>query len=494
ISEWGAVLADQLLASVDPSQLEWWNVPIPGNDPTNPWRFEDRDLPDGQKNVRFITSFSPGAEKLTGVLTSKPFDIPDRLKFLIAGHDGFPDKPAQKKNRVVLREAGTDRVLMEIFAPRNDAAQVVQWDLSAHTGKRGYFEVIDADTANAYAWIAVGHFEPIVAAFPSLNPNQIDRRQIAAAELAELLRVHAMEGRLSQLFLSSSSSPAARGAAAKALLSLNASTHLQAIGAVLLKEETDPRLRERIAQAIVQANNREARDLLLPAMESASGRMQSQFALALASNVDGAESLLQAVEGGKASARILQDSAVKDRMTSLKPRNFAERLQTLTQNLPPLSQEKQKLIEQRRTAFDPTKASVGNGTTIFSQSCAICHQLDGIGTVVGPQLDGVGNRGIERLLEDILDPNRNVDHAFRYSNVTLKDDQVITGLFRREEGETLIFADATGQEIPVAKNQIEERHESENSLMPDNFDEILSEQDLNDLLAFLLSKGNKPNP
>ena len=40
--------------------------------------------------------------------------------------------------------------------------------------------------------------------------------------------------------------------------------------------------------------------------------------------------------------------------------------------------------------------------------------------MVGPQLDGVGTRGLERLIEDVLDPNRNVDPAFRASHVTLE--------------------------------------------------------------------------
>ena len=32
---------------------------------------------------------------------------------------------------------------------------------------------------------------------------------------------------------------------------------------------------------------------------------------------------------------------------------------------------------------------------------------------IAPHLDGIGNRGLERLLEDVLDPNRNVDQLFR---------------------------------------------------------------------------------
>ena len=98
---------------------------------------------------------------------------------------------------------------------------------------------------------------------------------------------------------------------------------------------------------------------------------------------------------------------------------------------------------------------------------------------------------MERLIEDVLDPNRNVDPAFHTTNVTLKDDTAITGLLRREEGETLVFADSTGKEVVVPKKEIAERRESELSLMPSNFGDIIPVADFHDLMAFLLAHGAK---
>ena len=42
-------------------------------------------------------------------------------------------------------------------------------------------------------------------------------------------------------------------------------------------------------------------------------------------------------------------------------------------------------------------------------------------------------------MEDILDPNRNVDVAFCYSIVKLKNGQTVLGLKRREVGESIVF-------------------------------------------------------
>ena len=112
----------------------------------------------------------------------------------------------------------------------------------------------------------------------------------------------------------------------------------------------------------------------------------------------------------------------------------------------------------------------------------------GKGGAVGPNLAGLGKRGIDRLVEDVIDPNRNVDPAFRFSNVILKDGHLITGLQKKQEGEVLFFADQTGKEIGVKKSDIQQRIESRDSLMPANFGEIIAPQDFNNLMAWLLSK------
>ena len=73
------------------------------------------------------------------------------------------------------------------------------------------------------------------------------------------------------------------------------------------------------------------------------------------------------------------------------------------------------------------------------------------GPKIGPQLDGIGVRGLDRLLEDVLDPNRNVDQAFRATTLTLKNGQSLTGLVLREEGAVIVLADAQGKEQRIVQ-------------------------------------------
>src|SRR5262249_47608739 len=145
-----------------------------------------------------------------------------------------------------------------------------------------------------------------------------------------------------------------------------------------------------------------------------------------------------------------------------------ERVAKLTQGLTPASQQLQELLKRRRAAFAAAKVDLAVGAKVFEKHCAICHQLAGKGTKIGPQLDGIGVRGIDRLLEDILDPNRNVDQAFRATTIVHSNGQIASGLVLREEGEVLILADALGKEVRIPKAAIEERTISQMSPMPAN--------------------------
>ncbi len=98
--------------------------------------------------------------------------------------------------------------------------------------------------------------------------------------------------------------------------------------------------------------------------------------------------------------------------------------------------------------------------------------------------------GWKRLLEDVLDPNRNVDRAFRMTIITKNDGTVTSGLVRKDEGDDLLLVNQQGQEFTVKKADIDERAEATTSLMP-SVAESLPESDLIDLMAYLLKHSRK---
>ena len=108
--------------------------------------------------------------------------------------------------------------------------------------------------------------------------------------------------------------------------------------------------------------------------------------------------------------------------------------------------------------------------------------------MIGPQLDGIGNRGLIRVLEDILDPNRNVDVAFRSTTVVTTAGKVRTGLSKGFDGARLVLINSKGQEESVLRDDIEDQVTSRRSPMPANVSEIMTEPQFRDLLAWLLTQ------
>ena len=83
-------------------------------------------------------------------------------------------------------------------------------------------------------------------------------------------------------------------------------------------------------------------------------------------------------------------------------------------------------------------------------------------------------------------------------NILLVDDQPGKLLSHQailaDMGENLVLANAAGQEFTISKKSIKERRESPNSLMPENFGEILPEADFNNLLAYLMAQAATARP
>jgi putative heme-binding domain-containing protein len=484
LQAWGAELAGKLLSADATAAAGWANTPLEAAPTENPWDFQERSRADGQK-FTVLSSIVRG-EPLTGTLRSPEFAAGGSFSFWLCGHDGYPDKPVQKKNVVRLHEAQTDAVLFEAWPPRNDVAQKVTWDTGTVAGKRVYLEATDADTGAAYAWIALGGFEGGLT-MPTVSPRGLAERAAGAADLAARLGLKDVAPRLREVALRRGD-PEVRATAAKSFAALAPDQATAAFAPVLADGSQPIVVRERIGTTLAELNSEPARTAVIAAMKAAPNRLQARWATALTGSKEGAEALLAATEQGAASPRLLQSVGMKNRLQAVKPNDWEARLTKLTKDLPPGDEARDRLIADRRTAYASANGSAADGERVFTQNCAVCHQLNGKGGLVGPQLTGIGNRGPERLCEDILDPNRNVDRAFRQTIVTLKDGDVVSGLFRREDGDLLVFADATGKEFSVKKADVTERKESEQSLMPENFSETIPPAQFNQLLAFLLSQ------
>jgi putative heme-binding domain-containing protein len=156
--------------------------------------------------------------------------------------------------------------------------------------------------------------------------------------------------------------------------------------------------------------------------------------------------------------------------------------------LPPEDARLDALIAQRLGSLNSAKPDEKRGTVLFNQHCASCHKFRDTGGNLGPSLDGIASRNPARLIEDILDPSRNIDPAFRVHTLTLKNGETKSGLGLREEAGRVFLSDpASSEKLEFARADVTEISASPVSAMPAIFDSVLAESELFDLIAFLRS-------
>ncbi len=490
VRSWGTTLASRLLESVAARGTDWVALDAAGQR-SKPWRIEPRRSADGTGPSPYLSSL-PLGEGFVGTLQSRTFEIPATLSLSVCGHLGPPDQPVAPRNLVRVRLVATGQVLGEALAPRNDVAKAVTWDLSAHAGQLGVIEVVDGLNLPAYAWIAVARVEPPVVSVPTLDPEVVARRATAAAQLVEALGIREQEPAVRGMARDTLAETAVRAQAARTLVALRPDHRRAALVRIVGDPALPAVLREFILTHVVEPDAGGTDDLMARVAREIPSRLQSTLAESLAETDDGAALLLTLAERGSLSPQHLRTPTVEAKLTSHADATIAGRYEQLMAALPPVAEQTRDLIAARSSGYRAAHPDADRGRVVFEKNCAACHQIGGKGSLVGPQLDGVGLRGAERLIEDILDPSRNVDPAFFATLVALHDGRVLSGLVRREEGPNLILVDRAGQEQAIPTAGLEERRATRLSPMPGDFGQILAEAELYDLVTFLVASAQQP--
>jgi len=120
-------------------------------------------------------------------------------------------------------------------------------------------------------------------------------------------------------------------------------------------------------------------------------------------------------------------------------------------------------------------------------ACYRCHQVDGRGGAIGPELSVTPqNLTPERLLESLLRPSKEIAPQFASWVVIREDGTTFTGVLMSETPDgTRHFGAADGQIISVAPANVAELRPQNTSIMPENLHDQLTRGELADLIAFL---------
>ncbi|MCA9079661.1 MAG: c-type cytochrome, partial [Planctomycetaceae bacterium] len=136
-----------------------------------------------------------------------------------------------------------------------------------------------------------------------------------------------------------------------------------------------------------------------------------------------------------------------------------------------------------------------NGEKMFAATrCVLCHRFGGDGGATGPDLTQLAGRfNLEALTESIFDPSKIISDQYRAHVIATKDGKVHTGKIVSET--TTTYTVVTDPEdstkvVDLARADIEEMQPSPKSLMPEGLLKPLNQDEVLDLLAYLLSRGN----
>jgi putative heme-binding domain-containing protein len=240
---------------------------------------------------------------------------------------------------------------------------------------------------------------------------------------------------------------------------------------IIAQSKWEPAQRELLADAMAQVGPLDA-GKLLPVFGAAPTEALGQRLLSALSNSPALFSLqpqaLSAVFAKFPASLQPQAEALLAKL-SLDTAAQKQRLDTIVAELP------EGDLRRGSEVFNSAKAA-----------CVVCHSMGFLGSKFGPDLTAVGQaRSARDLLESIVFPSASFVRSFEPVTVRTNTGAEIYGILRSETDDaiTLGLAPETNQRIP--RSEVAEITPGTVSLMPPGIDQVLTRQELADLVAFL---------
>jgi putative heme-binding domain-containing protein len=137
--------------------------------------------------------------------------------------------------------------------------------------------------------------------------------------------------------------------------------------------------------------------------------------------------------------------------------------------------------------------------------CSKCHTLDdgsgrGARAKIGPDLSKLWQRDATSVRRDVLDPNAAINPDFAAVHFVLRDGRELAGVARRADGargadpEAWIVGEAGGKETAIHSNDVATREPLTTSIMPVGLQNVLTPQQVTDLLTYVLARPLEPSP
>jgi putative membrane-bound dehydrogenase-like protein len=196
-----------------------------------------------------------------------------------------------------------------------------------------------------------------------------------------------------------------------------------------------------------------------------------------------AAEMLKQVQAGRLSAGDI-DAARRQRLSRHADAKVRDLATAIFGDLGPAGRA--KVIEAYRDVSN-IAGDAARGKTVFTQACAACHQLRGVGTEIGPNLQSVAGWSNDLMLTAIFDPSRSAEPRYLAYTAMLASGEAVYGVVIRDTPAAVTMKGLDGVERTIPRSQIKQVEPANRSLMPDGLEAQVDKQQLADLLAFLRS-------
>jgi putative membrane-bound dehydrogenase-like protein len=261
-----------------------------------------------------------------------------------------------------------------------------------------------------------------------------------------------------------------------------------ALAARLLAPDEPAPLQQSALDQLSRMGGDEAAKLILQGWQSYAPAMRSRALNVLLERQEWQRALLEHVKSGAIRPAEI-DLARRQRLASQQDPQLQRLAHELFQEAP--SPDRAKVIEEYRKGL-AQPGDAGRGQRVFAKTCAVCHRLGGVGHHVGPDLAGLANKSAEFVLQEILDPSRNLDARYVAYTALTKSGMTFAGVVTAETATSITLRGQDGQERSFLRSSLEELVGSGKSFMPEGLEKDLSPGDVADLVALIISNRGPP--
>lgn len=162
-----------------------------------------------------------------------------------------------------------------------------------------------------------------------------------------------------------------------------------------------------------------------------------------------------------------------------------------------VSLAEQKLNSKTQLAEGIRSRNLQNGRKMFgAAACFTCHRFGNEGGMNGPDLTSASRRySVKDLLEQIVEPSKEINEQFVPIDVMTEDDERFRGVVVNLNGDTITLntdASDPNQRVSIDRKTVVSMGPSKVSPMPANLLALMTEDEILDLLAFILNGTAQP--